>query len=282
MAEKANLHLSIAQIELYMKCPRAYELRHVRGKIGRQTLSGAKYLIAREVITDIFNERWTKTNHDEIESDIEARLTIATENSKDVWEECLKFETQSRTKREGAHAKLVEWCLGFITHRPVWNEVNRPIKVTLGDIEVTGRIDIWNGGPNDSYTLSTSSQRPDRAYLERSFSIMLAQYWKWLTLGRPEDLTHYVYWLPALETYKRQSGLNEKGDLKGAPEIAIVHGEKALLEFEYEISYVASRIQNKVFPMAVNPTSCKLCSYQRFCTTCKGTVSVEIEENWEE
>ncbi len=293
------MKISISDLELYIRCPKAYEL-HCINKIEpwQKNLPLCKAIAVRNVIQKVHEENknledeviqklceevWKfevsdpKVDQKELE-EIVVQAKPATKN---------KEATEAVTKSQKFLEEIKTWCTRYIkleeNSQVLFNNVY--FETEIGDITFTGKIDEVRQVQNEIEVVifNTSSQAPSQNFLARDFGITLAAYAIWQGKLYPQDCSEevqvnvipkvYCFYFPYLEEYKR-NGKGQKGDLKGDPRIPAHRTEKMLLDFEYEILNAASGIEFGYFPMrAVNPCGCAICSFA-YC--CKNEL-IEIE-----
>jgi CRISPR/Cas system-associated exonuclease Cas4 (RecB family) len=294
------MHIPISNLELYLKCPRAYKLHMVDGVEPQHTpLALCKSITAKAVISQLHN--FGKPLAEVTDNEI-AQLCTEIWNcevsslpiDKDEFSEVViqaKPETKTKpatpavTKAEKFLEEIKTWVTSYaklekeakVIHSNVYFED------TIGDITFTGYIDQLRKSPEGSLELimfKTGSQSPHPAYLARDFAISLVCHAVWqgkLFTEYPESSQYiefktvpvaHCYYLPYLEQYKRKNGNAQKGDLKGNPFIPVSRSATTLLDFEYEILHAASGIEAQYFPMNVaNILGCSACQYAYQCQT---------------
>jgi hypothetical protein len=287
------MKISIADLELYQRCPRAYKL-HVMDEVLPQhkSLSLCKAKVAKEVIASLHGSKsLAEITAPEIEKLCEqlwqeeiadpqvdqAELSAIVIQAKPATKS--KEATLAVTKAQKALVEVKTWCVNYaqmegeakILYQDVYFEDR------LGDVVFYGYIDQLRQHPEEGLQLvlfKTSSQLPPASYLTRDFAISLAVHavWQGSLFPQSGDAVHlqtipaaYCYYLPHLEQYQK-NGKGKKGDLKGDPMIPVHRTQEVLLDFEYEILEAVSGIRQKYFPMrVVNPCGCSLCQFTHQC-----------------
>lgn len=295
------MHIHISNLELYLKCPRAYKLHLVDGVEPQHTpLSLCKAITSKTVIAKLHSgeKPLTGVTEDEITklcTEVWNFETSSLPIDKDEFAEIViqaKPETKNKpatpavTKGEKYLDEIKTWVTGYaklekdaqVVHSNVYFED------TIGDITFSGYIDLIRKTPEGKIEVilfKTGSQVPSLAYLARDFAFSLAAHSMWqgkVFPAYPESSQYidfktipevYCYYLPYLELYKRKNGNSNKGDLKGNPLIPVPRSQNTLLDFEYEILHAASGIEMQYFPMNVKSIlGCAICQFAYQCQTC--------------
>ena len=283
-----------------MRCPRAYKLKIHEGVVSRDKhLSLCKSIATKQVILWIHNqnecpemikacdienecERCWKQEIDDPRvckqelAEIVNVAKTATKNNKAV---------PATSKNQKLLSDIKNWCLRYVQLQKDVNVIHSNIayECEIGDLTFTGFIDQIrqdNDGNIQIMKLRTSSQTPSNAYMDRDFSLTLAAYatWKGYFFPNRDDPNLkssisqipevFYYYLPFLDTYKRNGKKKKKGEVKGDPLISSPKSKKRLLEFEYEILQIVAGIEMGYFPMrVVQPVGCCLCSYRHQCNS---------------
>lgn len=284
------MQISINEIELYMNCPRAYKLRYCDGiEEKKKSLSVCKANAIRKVVQQIHGGILANVKVEDIEMFCEhiwqEEITNADQEELDtiVIQEkpatSKKEATLPVTKSQRALENLQTWAVHYAElekeAQVVYSDV--PFEDTIGDTTFTGIIHQIRKHPQEGWQViffNTSSQIPGFAYLKRNFSISLYAHalWQGLLEVNGEKISIgeipavYLYYFPNLELYKKSNGKSQKGDLKGDPCIPVHRSRAELLQFEYEILYVASGIQLGFYPMNVTRLGgCELCGFTHGC-----------------
>ena len=293
------MHIPIAQLDLYLKCPRAYKL-HLVDKVEPQhtPLSLCKAITTKTVIAKLhsFGKPLTAIADQEIVKLCEEVWNFETSSlpiDKNEFAEVIiqaKPETKTKpatpvvTKAEKALDEIKTWITGYAKlekdAKVIYSNVY--FEDQIGDITFSGYIDQIRQSPEGGVEIimfKTGSQSPCLAYLARDFAISLASHAVWQGKIYPDVTAEqyielkqlpaaYCYYLPYLELYKRKNGNAQKGDLKGNPLIPVSRSEATLLDFEYEILHAASGIEAQYFPMNVaNILGCSVCQFAYQCQT---------------
>lgn len=290
------MQISISELELYMSCPRAYKLNRCDGIEARtKTLSLCKAAAIRKVVQQIHGGILEGVTAEDIEQFCE---NIWQQEVADVDQEELnaivvqekpatskKEATPPVTKGQRALENLKTWAVHYTElekeAQVIYSDI--PFQDTIGDMTFTGIISQIRRHPQEGWQIfvfNTSSQLPGAAYLNRDFAISLYSHALWQGILYPkwpdtaemisigEIPAIYLYYFPNLELYKKNNGKSQKGELKGDPCIPAHRSRADLLQFEYEILYVASGIQLGFYPMNVTRSAgCELCSFTHGCHT---------------
>ncbi len=299
------MKISISDLELYVKCPKAYELHCINKIEPRQkSLSLCKAIAVRNVLQKVHEENknageltdevigkrceevWKteisdpKVDQKELE-EIVVQAKPATKN---------KEATEAVTKSQKTLNEIKTWCTRYMkleNHSQVlFNDVR--FETEIGDTVFCGKIDQVRQVQNEIEVLifNTSSQAPSQNFLARDFQTSISAYavWQGKLYPENEDCSEevqvnlipkvYCFYFPYLEEYKR-NGKGQKGDWKGDPKIPVPRTEQMLLDFEYEVLTAAAGIELQYFPMRVtNPCGCAICPFA-YC--CKNDV-IEMEQ----
>lgn len=292
------MHIHISDLELYLRCPRAYKLHKLDGVEPQcKTVSLCKARVARKVITEL---------HSGIKPLAEFTSAEIVKLCEDVWnsevsdpdvdkvglqeiaiqakpETKAKPATPAVTKAEKALDEIKTWVAGYAKLEKDSTVLysNVYFEDEIGDCTFAGHIDLIRKVQDNIEIIlfKTGSQAPNIACLAREFSTSLASHAVWQGRIYPDiESEQYVeikklpmafcYYLPYLETYKRKNGNGSKGDIKGNPCIPVSRTSATLLDFEYEILHAASGIESQYFPMNVsNAFGCSICQYSHRCQT---------------
>ncbi|NUM33438.1 MAG: PD-(D/E)XK nuclease family protein [Candidatus Brocadiae bacterium] len=284
------MQISINEIELYMNCPRAYKLRyHDCIEAKKKNLSLCKSNAIQRVVQQIHGGILENVKAEDIElfceniwqeeitnTDQEELDTIVIQEKPATSK---KEATPAITKGQRALENLKTWAVHYAElekeAQVIYSDV--PFEDTIGDTTFTGTISQIRKHPQEGWQVivfNSCSQLPGFAYLKRNFSISLYAHalWQGLLEVNGEKISIgeipavYLYYFPNLELYKKSNGKSQKGDLKGDPCIPVHRSKADLLQFEYEILYVASGIQLGFYPMNVSrPGGCELCHFSHGC-----------------
>jgi hypothetical protein len=292
------MHIHISDLELYLRCPRAYKLHQVDGiEPQHTTLSLCKSKTVRQVIYELHSgvkplSEFTSTEIEKLCEDVWKHETTDPSVDKSELAEIAiqaKPETKTKpaipaiTKAAKALDEIKTWVIGYarLEKDSVVLYSNMYFEDEIGDCTFAGRIDLIRKSQDsiEIVMFKTGSQPPSIAYLARDFLTSLASHAVWQGRVYPDvESEQYIelrklpvtfcYYLPYLEPYKRKNGNVNKGDLKGNPVIPVTRSEKTLLDFEYEILHAASGIETQYFPMNVtNILGCSICQYAEKCQT---------------
>lgn len=288
------MKMSIDDIELYMKCPRAYRL-HVLKEVLPQykTLSLCKSITTKKVIFSLHKEKKILEEYscEEIEKLCDTIWQSEISDPQINWEEMNTIVVQAKTdkknkevkkavtKGDRALAEIKDWCVNYskLEKRAKVLYSNLYFEDKIGDVIFCGHIDQIRENQEaglDIIMFKTSSQVLPLSYLTREFSLSLAIHAVWQgTLYtetgekfRLEKIpSAYCYYFPNLEMYKTNNK-GKKGEIKGDPMIAVHRGQEVLFDFEYELLEVVAGIRMRYFPMrVVNPCGCSLCQFSHQC-----------------
>ncbi|NUM33679.1 MAG: PD-(D/E)XK nuclease family protein [Candidatus Brocadiae bacterium] len=284
------MQISINEIELYMNCPRAYKFWYCDVmEEKKKSLSVCKANAIRKAVQQIHGGILANVKAEDIEMFCEhiwqEEITNADQEELDtiVIQEkpatSKKEATPPVTKGQRALVNLKIWAVHYAEMEKeaqvIYSDV--PFEDTIGDTTFTGTISQIRKSPQEGWQVivfNTSSQIPGFAYLKRNFSISLYAHalWQGLLEVNEEKISIgeipavYLYYFPNLELYKRGNGKSQKGELKGDPWIPVHRSRAELLQFEYEILYVASGIQLGFYPMNVTRLGgCELCGFTHGC-----------------
>jgi len=282
------MRLSVKDLQLYQKCPRAYRLHKLEGvEAQRVTVSWCKSTTAREVIKELCCGAVALSHTQvEIEKICEAiwRSVCAKADQEELNEVALQAKPATKTrgeialvtKGEKALEQIKTWCVAYWQMERDKTKGSPALYETeiLG-YEFCGTIDLVRFP--QIYFFKTSSQVPSLTYLARDFEISLVShaflFGKVWNAGETE-YTNYsiiphanIYYLPNLETYKRNTKTSKAGDLKGNPAIPCTRSKQTLLDFEYEVLDVVRGIEKGHFHMAAAPLNCSICQYAYACTS---------------
>ena len=287
--------IPVSDLELYMRCPRAYKLKVIEEHVAQQkTLSLCRSIATKRVIFWMHDNKLQFT-----EDDIKQQCDLMWNEELDdprvdqqeldeivVMEKRATKKTKAKpaiTKRDKTLKDITTWCLRYQQAEKDRNilHFNVPYECQIGDIVFTGTVDIIRKNSNDDIELvklRTSSQPPSEAYSERDLSLTLASYAMWkgkffptvdgstLQIAIAQIPKAYYYHLPFLDTYKRNAKKGKKGEAKGNPLIECSRSPNKLLEFEFEILQIAAGIEMQYFPMRIiQPCGCCLCTFRHQC-----------------
>ncbi len=311
------MYLQISDLELYMRCPRAYKL-HVLDHVNprHKSLKICKVKTTKRVVDEIHHGGgWPLVPYTTDSQEI-AKLC------EDVWKQEIsdpgvdqnelaeiaiqaKPETKNKpgtpavTKAEKALDEIKTLITGYVRLEKdaIVLYSNVYFEDEIGDCTFAGHIDLIRKTQDDGIEIvlfKTGSQAPSLAYLARDFTISLASHAVWQgRIFNDIESEQYIelkklpvaicYYLPYLETYKRKNGNGNKGDLKGNPVIPVTRSKNTLLYFEYEILHAVSGIESKYFPMNVsNAFGCSICPYAYACQSgVEQKISEQIAEVYE-
>ncbi|WP_372364791.1 PD-(D/E)XK nuclease family protein [Candidatus Uabimicrobium sp. HlEnr_7] len=287
--------ISVRDLELYMRCPRAYKFKVINDAISQEKpLSLCKSITTKRVIFWMHENKFKLTKDDigqQCSLIWDEELSDPRVNQQELQEVVIaeKLATKktkgkpSISKREKLLESITVWCLNYHKIEKDTNVLhfNIPYECQIGDARFTGAIDLVR--QNDDNTieivkLRTSSQAPALAFIERDISLTLASYASWkgnffindqgsdLQISIAQIPRAFYYHLPFLETYKRNAKNGKKGEVKGNPLIESSRSQEKLLDFEFEILQVVAGIEMNYFPMRIiQPCGCCLCAFRHQC-----------------
>ena len=295
------MKITISNLELYMKCPRAYKLHNLE-KIEPQckSLSLCKAIAARQVILQLHALDCGQEDIAQLcETVWQEEISDPKVDAEELAEIVVQGKPQTKTRPavdpvtrgEKYLGEIKTWCGNYWKFESAAKVLHSDIyfEDTIGDITLCGHIDQIREHPQAGIQVlrfSTSCHAPAPDYLQRDFRASLYAHALWhgkLYPAHPDTSEEiemsvipevYTYHLPYLEQYQRKNGSYKKGDYKGNPMIHSQRGEKDLLDFEYETLYVTSGIEIGYFPMnVVRACGCSLCN---FAYRCKDNPSTEV------
>ena len=171
-------------------------------------------------------------------------------------------------------------------------------QTVIGDITFVGYLNLVRRVPDlgiQVLSFNTSCQAPNPVYLERDFSISLCAHalWQGSIFPAYPDLSEEVrletipgvcvYYFPHLERYLKKVNGFKKGDRKGNPLMPVSRTQEQLFDFEYEVLYSVSGIQNDFFPMMPGtPARCSICSYAYICNSSHSVFAFDTSFNPED
>lgn len=304
------MQLSVSDLNLYIKCPRAYKLHEIEGvKPQHKSLSSCRSATVRKVVSAL--HRGEKKPCDCTRQEIEAicervwqeEIADPAINQEEINAAVIqekpatrsKTKTPTVTKGDRVLENIKEWCFEY--SREGESQVlysNVSFQTIIADITFTGYIDqVRKVGDNlQVLSFSTGCQPPDAVFLDRDFALSLYAYaiWQGSLFPKHPDLSEKVRLhtipslgvchFPYLERYQKKTGDYKQGDRKGNPLIPVARTKEQLLEFEYEVLSIVSGIEQGFFPMMPrNPMGCSDCQYAHRCTQVQvNDVSFNIEE----
>ena len=288
------MKIALSDLELYLRCPRAYKLNVLEEVLPQhKSLGLCKAATTKKVIAALHREY--PTLHAVPTSDIEklcdyfwqeeladpqvdqAELNTLVSQAKAATKN--KSETPAVTKAQKTLADIKSWCCGYAQWESAAKVLSSDVyfEDRLGDVVFYGYLDQLREHPEDGIQLvqfKTSAQLPPASYLTRDFAISLAVHAVWqgslhLPSGEVMRLqtipAAYCFYLPHLEHYQK-NGKGKKGEIKGDPMIPVHRSQENLLDFEYELLDAVNGIRQKYFPMrVVNPCGCSLCQFTHQC-----------------
>ena len=303
------MQISVSELNLYLRCPRAFKLRAIDGvEPERKGLSECFSSAIRNTIGQLHGGEKRPQEYSREEIDTICGLIWQGEAAnprigRAELETVVvpgKPGTKKRpvvaavTRGEQMLANLTEWCFSY-AQGEIASEVaysNVHFHTTIGDATFTGRIDLVRRHPQSGMQVvcfETGIEPVSPPYLERSFAISLYVHALWQgtlypnfpNMGEEVRLemipSLLVYPLPAPDQCPKKSGKEEKD---GNPLIPVNRTREMLLHFEYEVLYATAGIEQEFFPM--RPSSrCARCEYAYRCNgtaTGKSDVSFDVEE----
>lgn len=286
--------IPVSDLELYMRCPRAYQLKVIEENVAQQkSLALCRSITTKRVIFWM-HENKLKYTADDIKQQCDLvwreEINDPRVNQQEL-EEIVVMEKQATkktktkpavTKRDKILEDITTWCLRYqqMEKNADVLHFNIPYECKIGDIIFTGTVDLIrkNDEGIEIVKLRTSSQRPSDAYIQRDLSLTLASYAAWkgnffptvegknLQVAMADIPQAFYYHLPFLETYKRNAKKGKKGEAKGNPLIECSRPQDKLLDFEFEILQIAAGIEMQYFPMRITqPCGCCLCDFRHQC-----------------
>ncbi|WP_372364856.1 PD-(D/E)XK nuclease family protein [Candidatus Uabimicrobium sp. HlEnr_7] len=294
--------ISVRDLELYMRCPRAYKLKVLEEHVAQQkTVSLCRSIATKRVIFWMHENKF-KFTEDDIQQQCDffwnEELDDPRVNQQEL-EEVVVMEKRATkktkakpavSKREKILKDITTWCLRYQQAERSSDVLhfNTPYECQIGDIVFTGSIDLIRKNSDDGIELvklRTSSQPPGEAYLQRDLSLTLASYATWkgnffpsvdgstLQIAIAQVPQVFYYHLPFLDIYKRNAKKGKKSEAKGNPLIECSRPRNMLLDFEFEVLQIAAGIEMKYFPMRIiQPCGCCLCAFRHQCAS-----SVQVE-----
>lgn len=290
------MQISISDLKLYLQCPRSYKLHVIDGLEPQyKSLSLCKAATVRKVMAKLHGNEKKPSDHtpQEIESLCEKiwQEEIANASQEELNTIVVQEkpatkklpDTPAVTKGDRIFENIKTWCLEY-SREEIGSQVlysNTYFQIIIGDVTFAGHLDLLRKGPDPGIQVlifNTSSQAPLTAYLARDFTLALPTWalWHGTLFPKYPDLSEevrlktipsvYVYYLPYLERYQKKNGNHANGDRKGNPLIQVSKTKEELLDFEYEILYTVSGIQEEFFPMMPKSTvGCSVCQYAHGC-----------------
>ena len=302
------MQITISELKQYLQCPRSYKLREIDGvELINKTLSACKTAIVRKVVAEIHSgakkpcdytkeaigkiceQMWQEEASDPKVDQAELSEIVVNEK---------KNGTPAITKGERILENIKTWIFEY-SREEMDAEVlynNLYFQTTIADVTFCGFIDQIRK-VNDSLQIlifSTGSQTPHPMFLGRDFVAFLYSHALWQGCVFPQypDLseeirietipTVYVYHFPYLERYQKKTGKYKKGDRKGNPLVGVTRTKRELVDFEYELLYIVSGMQQEFFPkMPKIVAGCTMCAYAHACQGSlfsESDTSFDIEE----
>jgi len=275
------MQLRQSLINLYLFCPKSFELEHLQNcKPGYRSHAALNGSVVHELLHLMHTGHWG--------------LDPASKYDKVI--NRLEFEGPDRlipvdwNNREDEVSKYRADAVEIINHyrqkpynleaRVILSEA--PFTVKIGRVEFTGTVDQIRENPDGTLELldyKTSQRVPPEAAMVSSYQLILYSlamlYGTFHTDGGPVQflqLPDYATWYHLRNhiPYKRKTTVGDqvfqKGDEKpGDPRHRITITPDMIAAFRKDVGKIARAINEGIFPRIANTANCSLCKFSKAC-----------------